>query len=280
MKLVRLSHLLILLVVFPWAGTAPLAFEDEQPAYPADDAVVGRNIHFFIAASGDPVPEEYYRIDVALDDEFEEIVAVFDSRKNRTGWAVATPYDVTDVPEQYRPQFENGVHHFSRKRLGDGIYYWRVAKAQGAGDFVVLDPVERFIVDTVPPEPISDLVLMRDASDGSLVLRWAPVMFDATGEPERIAGFRVYQYTKVLRMYRPLTRYIVAESLEPELRVPLKSVEDNRIVFFRVQAVDEVGNEEGRSRPKKIGEIEKTRSINADQLTDPAYLKRLAEEQR
>ncbi|RMF75802.1 MAG: fibronectin type III domain-containing protein [Acidobacteria bacterium] len=255
------------------------AFEDEHPVFPADDAVVGREIHFFIGADGRPDPAETYRIEVALDDDFEQIVAVFDSGEKRTGWSVATRYDVGDVPEQYRPQFEVGIHYFARGRLSDGVYYWRVSKSLAGGAYEVLDRPVRFVVDTVPPEPVTDLTLLRDR-DGTLVLRWSPVDSDGKGDPERVAGFRVYQYTKVLRMYRPLTRYIIAESTEPEVRVPLAAIDDSRIVFFRVQAVDEVGNEEGRSRPKRIGEIETTRTINADQLTDPAYLKRLAEEQR
>lgn len=258
---------------------AGLAYEDERPGSPVRDERVSGELRFFISASGEPEPEEHYLIEVALDSDFEEVVATYDGRKSKAGWAFGSNRGLEDVPEKYRPVNIEGIHYRGRAKLPDGNYYWRIAKALGSGAWQYSDDYETFIVDGTPPEGINSLRVAIDAS-GNLAFTWDPVIFDVNGNPDSVAGFRVYHYTKVLRKYRTLNRYVVGEIDDTSMRVPLSEFEGERIVFFRVQAVDEVGNEEGRSRPMIFGELEERRAnINADQLTDPAYLRRLAAEE-
>ncbi|NJN64648.1 MAG: fibronectin type III domain-containing protein [Acidobacteria bacterium] len=271
---IRLSGLLLVL-----ASATAFGFEDEAVSSPAGGQVVSKDVKFFIEATGEPQPEEFYRIEIARDAAFENIVLDIDGRKDRGGWAFGTARGFDDVPEKYRPASFQGIHFVMRGRLEDGDYFWRAHKAVGSGGWTRIDGAESFSVDTVPPRPVDDLRVKR-AADGTLELSWSPVGYDAEGRPERVAGFRVYQYTKLLRMYRPLTHYVITEGVPTTARVAPDALEDQRIVFFRVQAVDEVGNEEGRTIPKRIGELDTTRDIvNADELTDPAYLKRLAQEE-
>jgi hypothetical protein len=261
-------------------GSAALAFEDERPAAPARGETVSQEFEFFIEAEGEPEPEEFYLIEVATDSEFENVVKTFDSRESRAGWAFGGLKGLEDVPEEYMPANYEGIHLRVKGQLDDGDYYWRVSKAVGGGDWQPLRGEESFRIDTVPPEPVHDLRVDRTPS-GTVLLSWGPVGRDLDGNPERVAGFRVYHYTKLLKKYRVMTRYILSERDDFSLELPADTLGEHKIVFFRVQAVDEVGNEEGRRRPKPIGTYADDREHpDADLLTDPNYLRRLAQEER
>lgn len=265
-------------VLVSFIGIAP-AFEDERLSIPSAGEVVSEELHFHIEASGEPEPEEFFRIEIALDADFESIVDSFDNREDRAGWAIASPRGLEDVPERYRPTAFEGIHLRPRKRFEDGTYYWRAFKAVGSGAWEPIPGTESFVVDTIPPQPVESLQVRRSA-DGALQLSWSPVGYDLDGQPERVAGFRVYQYTKLLRMYRPMTRNIVTEGEATTVSIPAEALESERIVFFRVQAVDEVGNEEGRTRPKRIGELELARThASPDLLTNPDYLRQLSQQE-
>jgi hypothetical protein len=279
----RVAFLFALLAVPLVAFAAPaLAYDDERASLPADGSVVGGEVHFYIEASGGPEVEEFYRIEVAEDPDFEYVVTEHDSRDKKAGWAFGTMRGMSleEVPEQYRPVSFEGIHYRGRTRLDDGEYYWRASKAIGGGEWEPIDGENRFVVDTTPPEDVPDLRVDK-REDGELVLSWGTVGYDVSGNSERVVGFRVYQYTKLLRMYRPLTRYIVGEVPGNDLEVDTSNLEQSRIVFFRVQAVDDVGNEQGRRRAKPFGEWQEAREITPpDKLTDPAYLRRLAREEQ
>lgn len=265
-------------------GTPDLAFENERPASPKGDASVSSNMAFYIEASGRPGIEEFYRIEVALDSDFESVVATFDNRENKAGWLLGDSFDMSGVPEKYRPSLYEGIHFRVANKLQDGTYYWRVSKATGGGDWVVLDGIEQFQVDTLPPEPIESLRVQR-LTNGAIQLYWSPVSRDMGDNVERVAGYRVYRYNKLLKRYPMMTRYLVSETEDTQLtlRPPpdKEKPSPDRIVFFLVNAVDEVGNEEGRRRPTKIGEMAAAFDPpNLDQLSDPNYLRQLNQEER
>jgi len=261
-----------------------LAFENERPASPGGDACVSSNMAFYIEASGRPGVEEFYRIEIATDSDFETVVASFDGRENKAGWLLGDTYDMSDVPEKYRPVLYQGVHFRVANKLADGTYYWRASKAVGGGGWVVLDGTERFQVDTLPPEPVDSLHVER-ASDGSVQLFWSPVSRDMGDNVERVAGYRVYRYDKLLKRYPLMTRYLVKETEDTKVTLPAPAGPDQaaaeKIVFYVVNAVDEVGNEEGRRRPTKIGEMAAAfEPPNLDQLSDPNYLRELNRAER
>ncbi len=267
------------------SGTpASWAFEGERPAAPGRGEIVSSTVSFYIEASGRPLPEEYYRIEVALDSDFDRIVATFDGKKEKVGWLLGDSYNVADVPAKYLPTNYQGIHYRVNGKLVDGTYFWRAAKARGNGGWLPLDGVQQFEIDTRPPAPVDSLRLRR-LPDGTLQLWWTPVMRDMSDDMEQVAGYRVYRFDKTLKRFPLMTRYIAQETSDTQAAFePPPNPEDvaaERIVFYFVNAVDQVGNEEGRRRPLRIGDPESAvETPNLDELTDPDYLRRLNQSER
>ncbi|MDQ7007731.1 MAG: hypothetical protein Q9Q40_10895 [Acidobacteriota bacterium] len=275
----RILRILPVLVAASLTIASAKAYSDESVGSPVDGDRVSQKIEFYIAADGGPEKEEYYRIEVAVDSDFEEIVASFDSRKSKAGWIFGDLMGVEDVPEKYTPVNYEGIHFRSRGRLRDGEYYWRASKAVGGGPWEPLDGSGYFIVDTLPPAPVDTLVLAINER-GELELRWDAVDLDVEERYDDVAGYRVYQYTRKLKRYPVMTRYLIGETEYTELTVPDIREDTRRIVFYRVRAVDRVGNEEGRRRPAVIGSLDaQLNPPNLDQLADPTYLRRLYQEE-
>ena len=257
--------------VFGYAG--------EGSGAPDGGERVSTNVEFYIDADGGPEPEEFFLIEVATDPEFESVTARFDSRQSKAGWVFGDLLGMDDdVPEKYRPQNFEGIHFRARGRLRDGEYYWRARKALGGGDWQPVDGEGHFFVDTLPPAPVDSLELATGES-GEIHLSWSPVLFDKSGESEEVRGYRVYQYERLLRRYPVMTRYLVGETESTEAVLPPIEQDSRRIVFYRVRAVDAVGNEDGRRRPAPIGSLDmQLHPSNLDQLADPDYLRRMARE--
>lgn len=268
-----LALLLATTLVLPALFTPAQAYENESLEHPIDGAIVGSIFDFYIEADGEPAIEEFYRIEVALDDEFEKVVKTYDSNKKGTGWRNIRRLD--GVPSRYQTRFDNGVLLKVRSGLDDGEYFWRASKAIGAGAWQPIGDVEEFVLDSRPPAPIQQLELQRDAA-GNLVFNWEVPGFNADGGYESVAGFRLYRYTRTLKRYPVLTKYLIAETESAGLAIPTGDDEDKRIIFYRVQAVDDVGNEAGRPSPRQIGSLDEAfNPPDLDQLTNLEYLKRL-----
>ncbi len=275
----RIALLLSVLVAAHLSLSSAKAYSGESVASPSNGERVSQKIDFYISADGGPEKEEYYLIEVARDGDFEEIVASFDSRKSKAGWIFGDLLGIDDVPDKYRPVNYEGIHFRARGRLRDGEYYWRASKAMGGGPWEPIDGSASFIVDSLPPEPVDSLKLsLNDA--GELELRWSGVDRDVQDGFEEVSGYRVYQYTRKLKRYPVMTRYMIGETTYTELVVPEARDDSRRIVYYRVRAVDSVGNEEGRRRPAVIGSLAaQLKPPNLDQLADPAYLRRLYQEE-
>jgi hypothetical protein len=278
---VRLSAFALAIVL---GTSAAVAFQDERPAAPAKGEVVSSSVDFYIEASGRPVPEEVYRIEVAVDSDFDRIVATFDGKKDKVGWLLGDSYNVGDVPEKYLPKNYQGIHYRVNGKLQDGTYFWRASKAQGNGTWTPIDGVQQFTVDTRPPAPVDSLRLRR-LEDGTLQLWWSPVMRDMGDDMEQVAGYRIYRYDKTLKRYPLMTRYLAQETRDTTAAFsPPPNPNDaplERIVFYLVNAVDAVGNEEGRRRPLPIGDLENPTEVpNLDELSDPNYLRQLNQAER
>lgn len=261
------------------SGPPAVAFDRESPADPAKGKTVSGEISFYVSASGRPQAEELYRIEVASDHEFRRIVKTFEMGKDRAGWSLGDPEGIDNIPEKYAPRNFEGIHYRGQLRLADGTYYWRVLKSVGGGGFNPLRGVETFTVDTVPPEPI-DTMRMRLLPDGRLQMYWTAPFNDAKGNAERVAGYRVYRYPRMLKRFPLMTRNLAGEVQDSQFVLPQKD-DTSRITFFFVQAVDEAGNEEGRRRPAPLGSYQVAFDPpNMDEAINPENLKRMAAEEK
>lgn len=274
------SRLLVVVLALAGLGAVPLrAFDEERPSYPASGDVVSAEVKFYISATGKPNPEEYYRIEIATDSKFEEMVVSYDQRKRPDGWILATHFDIKDVPAELVPARYDGVHFRAPKKLADGVYFWRALKAKGTGAYEAISGVRTFSVDTQAPAPIKDLQVERDGS--GIRLYWSFVSTDINGNPEQVAGYRVYHFNKPLKRFPLMTRYLEAETDATQWVVPGDKGTQPRITYYLVQAVDLVGNEIGRRRPARVGEFEAAfNPPDLDALTNLDNLRRMNREAR
>jgi hypothetical protein len=251
-----------------------LGYEDETPVAPADGSNVYSFIEFYIEADGSPQKEEFYKIEVSQDYDFETIVASFDSRESKSGWVFGDLMGLEDVPEELMPQNYQGIHLKTRVELPDGEYFWRAFKARGGGSWERIGGELAFYVDTTPPASVSE-VEMWITERGELAFDWEPVISDLEGNQEVIGGYRIYRYTSTKKRYPTLTRYLIAETDATEHFQPGALDDGHTIVFYRIQAVDETGNEEGRRRPAPIGTYQHAlEPFDAERAVDPRYFGR------
>lgn len=252
------------------------AFENERVSFPDHGTSVSSRFDFYIEASGGAEVGELYQIEVARDSDFEDIVAVIDMKESRKGWMIGDSLGVSDIAEEFLPQDFEGIHYRSRRVLKDGEYYWRAYKSVNGGDWSEISGEGHFFVDTRPPRAVDTLRIGKQPS-GAVVFSWEPIARDEEDNPERVAGYRIYSYPRVLMRYPVMTRYLTAEVRDAEYVAPIDIGEKPpRITYFRVRAVDDVGNEDGRRSPKRIGELDIVfNPPDLDQLTNPQYLRQL-----
>jgi hypothetical protein len=238
--------LLGLLLAVPPAA----AFELERLETPADGASVTNRLRFFISARGEWDRADRYKIELS-DDGFETVLMTFDGSRDRKGWAIAS------IPgEEEVEGFEEsrGVYYLLREPLPDGEYSWRAFKYEGTG-FSRLSGEFTFRVDTVAPGPVGN-VRLATRRDGRLELRWDPVFEDEEGNPETVTGYRVYRFLKS-RAARNMPTYLVGETENTRFLLPQKYDHPDAVMqYFRVMAIDEVGNERNRVIPHPLGDLE------------------------
>lgn len=257
----------------------PRAFENERLGAPIEGvAAPAKLFEFYIRADGRPLTGELYKIEVASDSEFEEIVATFDMSKQRGGWALGDPVGFEQIPPDLIPENYEGIHLRTQLKLSDGEYYWRASKTLDGSSWQLISGVANFRLDTSPPSGVDSLKIRRRA-DGTLDLEWQPVSSSESGDSEEVAGYRVYRYDKLLKRYPSMTRYIVGE-LEGNTALSLAPANNEpKIVFYRVHAVDAVGNEIGRVTPAKIGSLQsRWTQAELDRFTNPQELGRMYQE--
>jgi hypothetical protein len=202
-----------------------------SPVFPGDGDVVGPRTVFEIGYEvlGDPPPRRL-RFRIRLEPVGDRGTAeVFDQRRRPSGWLVGEPGRVL-----YRP----------RRDLADGEYRWETAAWNGV-NWVVSRQRPTFRVDSVPPADVEDLRLEFDRSAGRALLEWPPVTSDREGRPEFVARYHVYRYEErgPFRRVRPHEVAVVEQPTYVDTDAALRDV---RILFYRVTAEDEAGNEGGR----------------------------------
>jgi hypothetical protein len=218
------------------AGVAGLAAEPTAtvdrvwPVSPQDGAVVGPRTLFEIAYDGvgDPHPRDLrFRIRIEpVRDHGESYV--FDQRRRRAGWLVGEPGRML-----YRP----------RKPLADGTYRWEAAVWHGV-DWMKGPGRHEIRVDSVAPADIDELRVRRDPRTGRTMLDWDPVTLDRDGRPEFVARYHVYRYERGSPIRR-VRVHEIATVVQPGYVDAGASENAARVLFYRVTAEDEAGNEGG-----------------------------------
>jgi hypothetical protein len=151
----------------------------------------------------------------------------FDQREEPAGWLWGDEGRIL-----YRPAVP----------LEDGTYHWRIGAWNGV-EWVDGAGAAKLRIDATPPADVEELTVHEDPTGGRVILEWLPVGLDRRGRPEYVARYHVYRYTT--GPFPPLVRaHELGSTPEPRfvddrpLEVP--------ILFYRVTAEDEAGNEPGR----------------------------------
>jgi len=162
-------------------------------------------------------------------DKFKQQGQSWDMRNSLRDWLV---YDEEDG---------RGATLLVRDNLAEGTWWWRVIVHDGAADSGP-DFISSFKVDATPPAEVEGLKVTYDRATGSAKLKWDPVSLDLEGRAETISLYRVYCYDK--RGIFPQGNLKLLGTSETESFVDPKGPQSpTPIAYYRVTAVDSVGNE-------------------------------------
>jgi len=164
-------------------------------------------------------------------DRFKEDSRIWDMRRTLRGWTIA-------MDEKEKGE---GGEFLVPEDLGEGNWSWRVfvndSGASSGPDFV-----GSFVVDASPPAEVDGLRVVKDPEAGGIRLTWDPVAIDVNGNAESVSSYRVYCYDKNgffpqgnLKLLGTTDRQFYVDSNGFKAR--------SSIAFYRITAVDEVGNE-------------------------------------
>ena len=198
---------------------------------PEEGAIVGSRpvFHLGYEGSGELRPRGM-RFRITLDPAGPDGEAyVFDQRRRHSGWASAG-----DGLVLYRP----------RKPLEHGRYRWRVGFWDGV-EWIENAGSRGIRVDSVPPADVEGLSVLLDAERGEVRLEWKPVALDRDGRPEFVARYHVYRYER--RAFpRGIKALEVGVVVEPRFVDRDPPHNESRILYYRVTAEDQAGNEPDR----------------------------------
>jgi hypothetical protein len=242
------AALLVSLFTGPMTSSA-LAFDRERPGRPEPGTSVPASFQFFIAAEGEADMSDRYMIEVGTE-SFDTILYTFDQQKEPKGWSWSDPGEF--APSDEEGDWWRGVFFRPAKPLPDGDYWWRAYKHDGIEYDRLLGEIP-FRVDTTPPAPVTGLRVTA-LENGELQMYWKPVLLDEGGQPEQVAGYRIYRF--VWRTsFRVVDRMLIGEMIEPEFLDEYAPHDEDRIAYYQINAVDEAGNEKGRKFPVRIGHV-------------------------
>ena len=161
-------------------------------------------------------------------DKFEKDIRRWDGRKATRMWSTYSEEDG-----------EGGQFH-APEDLAEGTWWWRVTLHDGAVDSGP-DFAGSFIVDATPPAEVENLMVTYDAQTGTANLQWDPVTEDLNGGGELVDHYRVYRYER--RGIFPSGNLKLLGTTERESFDDPKAGKLTPIAYYRVTAVDSVGNE-------------------------------------
>jgi hypothetical protein len=153
----------------------------------------------------------------------------FDQRRTRAGWFTGDAGQVL-----YR----------SQTPLRDGTYLWRAWYWNGT-DWAGGTAARELRIDTVPPAEVGALRVSIEADGTQVRLEWDPVVLDRAGAPEFVTLYRIYRYEK--RKFPGGVKTLeIGEAVEPWFVDHDARASEAKIVYYKVTAVDQAGNESER----------------------------------
>jgi hypothetical protein len=201
------------------------------PVDPPNGGSAGMRPILKIGVKGSELGKMKFRI-VLSQDDFETAAYTFDQQKEAAGWAYTALGG------------ESGAIYRVKEALKPGKYAWKVWAWNGV-EWVPGKDVFVFTVDNVPPAEVEGIRMSFDRDRGAIVLDWSPVVQDRDGRPERVAKYNVYRYERKNTFFviRP---YWIGETESTHFEDKDKKVPNSPILFYRITAVDEAGNEQDR----------------------------------
>jgi hypothetical protein len=202
------------------------------PAEPADGARVGTRPKLRVAVEGSDVLKMRFRIEMSRDD-FDTIAYDFDQRDEPNGWAfISFGFD------------EPGALYMARSPLEDGTYDWRVSAWNGI-EWIAGKRTRRIVIDGIPPADVDGVRMRADVANKTITLDWDPVVTDQKGDPEQVAKYHVYRYEQ-RAMFLSIGVFQIAEVEDTHYEDADPTFFDFPLVFYKITAEDEAGNETGR----------------------------------
>jgi hypothetical protein len=231
MNVLRRALALTALVLAPAAAAQTV--DDVFPLEPRDGGRCGPRGKFRIGIDGAGVLEMRFKIELSRDG-FDTIAYTFDQQASPRGWAfiASKTFD--------RP----GAVYFPQKPLDDGVYEWRTYAWNGV-EWMAGKTVHRLVIDAVPPADVEGVRMRVDPEREVVVLDWDPVVLDREGRPEYVAKYHVYRYFRASFFFVIRTFHIgTVEDTHFEDTDPIAM--KSKMVFYKVTAEDEAGNEADR----------------------------------
>jgi len=153
----------------------------------------------------------------------------FDQRRTRAGWFAGD---------------EGLVLYRSQAPLRDGTYLWRAWYWNGT-DWAGGTAARELRIDTVPPAEVGALRVSIEAEATQVRLEWDPVVVDRAGAPEFVTLYRIYRYEK--RDFPGGIKTLeIGEAVEPWFTDHDARASEAKILYYKVTAVDQAGNESER----------------------------------
>ena len=205
--------------------------ESVRPGFPAGGETVGPKPIFKVLVEGKDVHKMRFKIELSRND-FDTIDRTLDQQKDENGWAFLLAGD------------EWGGAYRTREPLAGGAWSWR-AYAWNGVDWVKAKDEGRFVVDAVPPADVEGIDMRIDRRERVVHLRWIPVTTDQEGRPERVAKYKVYRYQKK-SFFFSIRAFELGETDRTWFEDRDPQALEAPLVFYKIVAEDEVGNEEGR----------------------------------
>jgi len=224
-----LPSLLLLLSMTPAVAQT---VEDVYPLEPRSGSTVSTKPTFKLGVKGTDCSKMKFRIVITKADS-DDPVYTFDQSQKRNGWALMA----TDGDD------EQPVVFFNRTTLANGEYRWR-ADAWNGVEWIEGRRTSTFRVDGIPPADVENLQMTVDRDASRVRLEWSPVTTDREGGPEQVARYKVYRYEK-RSVFFVAKLYEIGATTDTRFEDEGKTAMKMPLLFYRVTAEDEVGNEPG-----------------------------------
>src|SRR5262245_28406601 len=210
-------------------AAAPVALASTTVISPKDGEIVGSRPNLVFEVD-DYNSKMKFTLELSKD-RFKNDVQTWDMRKTLRGWSIASD-------EKGEPV---GGDFVMPRPIGEGTWYWRVVVHDNGADLGP-DFTASFVVDSSPPAEVDGLQAAKDPESGGVRLSWNPVAIDVNGGSERVENYRIYAYDKKGLFPRGNLKLLGTTDRASFLDTK-PAGEANSIAFYRITAVDAVGNE-------------------------------------